>query len=254
MIAVNEKKKLDFVTIGLFDTDAEWIHPTVTVETYELIYVTAGCVQMFEGDQRYTLGVGDALLLSPGIVHGGTLVSTGHTAFYWLHFYCDDVAAWGLFKQQALPPTAEKSLREIMHLNGEDRELAEVALARFLLETRTHGACKSKLAYEVREYVRIHAAKGVRVDELAERFGYSGDHLSRVYKQEFGHDLKAGITKARLLQIESLLLNTEASVKEIAETCGFADENLFLKFFKYHEKMTPREYRNRCFHIHMNNK
>ena len=254
MIALNETKKLDFVTIGLFDTDREWIHPTVTVETHELIYVTAGEVKIYEGQARHTLRKGDAILLSPGIEHGGFEKSFGRTSFYWLHFYTDDISAWASAKCPSLPPTAERDLREIMHFAASDRELAELSLARFLLEMRASGDYGNRLAHEVREYVRVHSSEELRVERLARQFGYSGDYLSRVYKQEFGHDLKEGITRGRLRYIESLLVNTDSSVKEIAVACGFADENLCSKFFKYHTGLTPTAFRKRFFHIHMNNK
>ncbi|MBE6589644.1 MAG: AraC family transcriptional regulator [Ruminococcaceae bacterium] len=252
MIALGKNKTLEFVKIGLFDTDATWIHPTVTVSTYELICVVAGSVHLFEGDETYTLEAGDSILLFPGVEHGGLSESHGRTAFYWLHFHAEDMSAWGIGKQPRLPANAEKTFREIMHSAQTDMELSEVLLARMLLETRRAGEYKSKLAYEVREYIRIHAAKNLRVEGIARLFGYSGDHLSRVYREEFGHDLKEGIVRARLLHAESLLLNTTYSIKEIAAMSGFADENLFVKFFKYHEKITPRTYRNRFFHVHMN--
>ena len=252
MIILDNKKNLDFVKIGLFDTVAEWIHPTVKVNTYELIYVVAGNVHLFEGDTRYSLTKGEAILLEPGKVHGGFQSSTGRTSFYWLHFYTDDISAWDPVKHQALPATAERSLREIMHHASGRRELAELAVARFLLELKETGERGDKLAFEVREYIRIHAAEPLRVGGLARKFGYSGDHLSRIYRREFGHDLKEGITRGRMLYIESLLVNTDYTVKEIAEQCGFADENLFTKFFKYHAQVTPSDYRNRFFRINMN--
>ena len=136
MIILDNKKNLNFVKMGLFDTIAEWIHPTVTLNTYELIYVVAGVVHLFEGETRYTLTKGEAILLEPGIVHGGFQTSSGHTSFYWLHFLTDDISAWDPVKTQTLPATAERSLREIMHHSIGRRELAELAFARFLLELK----------------------------------------------------------------------------------------------------------------------
>ena len=252
MITLDKGKNLQFVTIGLFDTDAEWIHPIVTVETYELIFVMAGEVSIYEGERRFTVRPGETLLLSPHVEHGGFQKSVGRTAFYWLHFHTDDIGAWGLDQQPMMSPHIEKSLREIMHLWQTEKELAELMLVKLLLESRMANEYKNKIAYEVREYLRVHAREALRVDAVARRFGYSGDHLSRIYKQEFGHDLKEGIVRQRLAYIESLLLNTEYSVKEIAHMSGFEDENIFVKFFKYHEGLTPKNYRNRFFHIHMN--
>ena len=75
-----------------------------------------------------------------------------------------------------------------------------------------------------------------------------------MYKREYGYDIKSGIIKQRLAYIESLLINTDYSVKEIAAMCGFDDENNFVKFFKYHEHTTPTLFRNKFFYVHMNNR
>ena len=131
--------------------------------------------------------------------------------------------------------------------------MTELTLAKFFLDSHAAKEYKSKPVYEVREYIRVHVREKLRVEQLARDFGYSPDHLSRLYKQEFGHDLKEDIVRHKLSDMESLLLNTDYSIKEIAEICGFEDENSFTQFFKYHEKLAPRTYRNRFFHIHMNN-
>lgn len=254
MITLENGLTMQFANIGLFDTDTEWIHPTVTVDSYELIYALAGDVRIREGERYYCVHPGEMLLLAPHVEHGGFERNTGRTSFYWLHFYTSDVGAWEIPKLAVAPHNTEKALREIMHLWQTDKTLTELTLAKFLLENRQRADSRGKLAYEVREYLRVHAREALRVEGVAKRFGYSADHLSRVWRAEFGQDLKAGITKHRLAEIESLLINTDYSIKEIAALTGFEEENAFVKFFKYHEKVTPSAYRNRFFGIHMNNK
>ncbi|MBQ9773218.1 MAG: helix-turn-helix transcriptional regulator [Clostridia bacterium] len=254
MIEIEKSLQLQFSSIGRFETYAEWIHPCVTVDTYELILVLAGDVKIYEGERQFCAHPGQMLLLEPGVEHGGYERNVGHTAFYWLHFSTNEIAAWGIPKLETAPHNAEKALRELMHLWQTQKSLAEITLAKFLLENRAGAEYKNKLAYEVREYVRVHARESLRVDAVARHFGYSADHLSRLFRREFGYDLKEGIVRQRLAYAESLLINTDYSVKEIAATCGFEDENLFVKFFKYHEKITPVMYRNRFFGIHMNNR
>lgn len=255
MIEFEKRLTLNFSNIGLFDTNAEWIHPTVTIDSYELIFVLSGDVEIFEGTRRYCVHAGEMLLLEPHIEHGGCKKNTGHTSFYWLHFYTNDVFAWQIPKLARAPHNTERVLREMMHLWWQaQRELTELTLAKYLLDSCARTEYKNKLAYEVREYLRIHASAELRVSEVAKHFGYSADHLSRLYRREFGHDLKEGITRQRLAHVESLLINTDYSIKEIAALSGFADENIFVKFFKYHEGVSPKMYRNRYFEIHMNNR
>ena len=53
---------------------------------------------------------------------------------------------------------------------------------------------------------------------------------------------------------KDLLLTTDLSVKEIAAQMEFAEENLFIKYFIYHEEISPVKFRNKYFNTHMNNK
>lgn len=141
-----------------------------------------------------------------------------------------------------------------MHLQETNHTLAELALAKFLLELNTQEQFGSRRAYEIMEFIRINAHRALTVTDVANRFGYSPDHLSKILKREFGYDTKTAIVKKRLDHIESLLINTDYSIKEIAEQTNFDDENKFVKFFKYHEELTPTQFRNRYFHVHMNSK
>ena len=254
MICMDDSLRLDFANMGLFTTDAPWSHPVVTVETYELIYVLEGEVRIYEADQRYTLSPRQRLLLAPGREHGGFGGrNSGRTSFYWLHFHSPEIAAWKLPKQDLFSADTEKELRALMHDAQTDRRLAELRLAALLLPSAGRE-CKNRTVYEVQEYLRLHAAEPLTVASVAGQFAYSAGHLSKLWRKEFGCDLKTGIVAARMKHIEALLLNTGDSVKAIARQSGFEDENVFVKFFRYHRGMTPTGYRNQFFRVHRNEK
>ena len=244
-------QSLTFSNMGLFDSETKWIHPEITVDSYELIFVIEGSVYIAEGGKEYELFKGDMLLLSPFIPHKGYRESKGHTSFFWLHFYCSSSA---LLPPKVSKPSSvcERTMREIMHYQYSDKRVAEVTFLKFLLERDKPSGAKNKIAYEVEEYIRINSHRALSVSTLAERFGYSPDHLSRLLSKEFGYDCKRAIIKKRLDFIESQLLNTDFSIKEVAEICGFEDENAFVKFYKYHTSSTPSQFRRRFFYTHMN--
>lgn len=254
MISVNGTE-LTHSGMGLFDSDKDWIHPTVTVSTYEIIYVVEGEVHIREGEASYDLVKGDLLVLAPNVEHGGTRVSHGRTSFYWLHYRCSSPESLNLPKRFA-PDEVDtlRTLGELMHLQQADPVLAELALARFLFECGKEAEYGNKKVREIAAYIRANSRFPLSVAEIAERYGYSPDHLSRMFKKEFGYDAKTAVVKNRLEYIESRLLNSEYSIKEIAAQCGFEDENSFVKFFKYHTKTTPTLFRNRFFHVHINSK
>lgn len=253
MIILENNLKLDFSNMGLFKTESTWSHPHTKTLTYELIFCLAGEIMMYEDESRYTLHEGDLLLLNPNILHGGFADSTGITKFYWLHFRTDNISAWNIPKLSTLPRNTEKDFREIMHYSQSNNIIAEMLLAKLLLEISEKKDYKNKIAFEVREYVRINADKPLTVSSVASHFRFSEDYISKLFKNEFGHNLKSEIIRQRLSFIESLLVNTDDSIKEIARKTSFEDENTFVKFFKYHEKTTPTLFRKKIFKVHMNN-
>lgn len=253
MISIEGGGSLSFSSMGLFRTDEPWTHPVITVDSYELIHVLENDVLIYEGDARCRVAPGELLMLSPHREHGGYgEKNRGTTSFYWLHFYTPDITAWQLPVKRKMPADTEKELREILHFSLTDVRLAELELARFLIQASAERECGSRTAYELREYLRLNASRPLTVAEVAAHFGYSCDHLSRLYRREFGCDLKRGIVGARLRHIEALLLNTDYPLKTIAHMCGFGDENALVKFFGYHEGISPTSYRSRFFRVHRN--
>ena len=252
MLLLDNALSVSYRNMGLFDTDEPWIHPTVCNPTCQLLYVLAGTVDLFEGETRYTLRPGEMLVLDPNVTHGGASESRGHVSFYWLHFETNDLSLWNLPKRADVPPETETVFRELMHLSYSSPRAAELTLAKFLTDLGAETERRSPLAFELQEFIRVHARKPLRVGQLSKRFGYSPDRLSRIYRAEFGCSLKEGVCRARLGCVENYLLNTDFSIGEIAAATGFEDANALTKFFSYHEKMSPLAYRRKFYHIHMN--
>ena len=55
--------QLEASIAGLFYTDKDWIHPTTSIETYEIILVLNGTVYIEEDGKKYTLERNNLLLL-----------------------------------------------------------------------------------------------------------------------------------------------------------------------------------------------
>lgn len=254
MITISDHVTLEHGAMGLFETKNDWIHPTVTVDTHELIYGIDGELKIFEEDERFTVRPGDLLFLEANRLHGGFDLTKGHTSFYWLHFKTSDLEFWNLPKLCKPLPECRRSLREIIHDSLTDRIVCELSLAKLMLELRSDRTGRSKTAHEIKEYIRINADTPLTVAEVARRFEYSVDHVSKLYKNEFGESLKTAIIGARLNHIDSMLLHTNHSIKEIAAETGFACENDFLKFYKYNKRTTPSRFRNTYFRIKMNSR
>lgn len=257
-----ELRKLDmnniiFSSIGLFDSDHEWIHPEIKVKTYEIIYVTEGVVSLFEGDSTYELKKGDLVLLKPDTLHGGLKKSYSRTSFYWLHFsgdfpfefcgYINNFVGAGMFRE--LIHYANSAIR--------DSDALRIITEHILLNIKSAhlNENKNKLAREIHEWIRINVKAGLTAKTVAAHFDYNSEHISRVIKKEYGISLKKIIDKFLCDKFENLLLNTNYSLKEISAMLGF-DNDLSspINFFKYHKKISPSTFRKKYSEIHMNSK
>lgn len=78
---------------------------------------------------------------------------------------------------------------------------------------------------------------------LAARSGLSLQRLARLTKRLFGLTTRQFITKTRVAAASRLLLESDRSIAEIAQACGFYDHSAFTRAFRSATGVTPSEYR-----------
>ena len=94
----------------------------------------------------------------------------------------------------------------------------------------------------------------LKVEEVSEHLGYNADYISRLFKANYGKSLKEYINDVKISHIKQLLLTSNLSLTDIACSTGFDDYKYFLKFFKYHEGVTPTQFLKSYTKTHINNK
>lgn len=243
----------NYINGGLFKSAGNWIHPKRKIESNELIFVTEGTVYIEEAGVEYILRKNDVLFLEKGKFHGGFKESTD-VKFYWVHFKC------GLdFKTKTVDgkrlAILFKQLLHYEYTSSYPREACELCFKLIKIELESETEMKSgKLCGEVREWIRLNCNRVMDVKTVAGHFNYNSDYLCRIFKANYGVNLKEYINIQRCEYIKMLLLSPEISLEEAAEQTGFESYHAFLKYFKYHEGITPTKYKNAYFNIHMNNK
>ena len=248
--------ELKFTNMGYFVGGEGWIHPDVTIDTYEIVFVTGGEVYIREGETDYVLKKGDLFVLRPHIRHAGYQKSD-NTSFFWLHFRAEEYEEIGTYFYH---PSAyhhyELLFRRLNHLATirADKRIIECELALMLLENKVIHDGQSKLFSDVADYVKVHIAEAPTVVSVSDAFGYHPDYLSKLFVKNTGMSLKKYIDRERNGFVKSMLLNTNLTVKEIAYAAHFVDDGAFVKFFRYHSGETPTEFRSRYHATHTNNK
>jgi AraC-like DNA-binding protein len=81
------------------------------------------------------------------------------------------------------------------------------------------------------------------LDDLADAAGISASRLQHVFSFDQGVPLRLAARNALLTKAETLLKNTQLSVKEVQASVGFESASGFCRAFKRRYGLSPREYR-----------
>jgi AraC family transcriptional regulator len=98
-------------------------------------------------------------------------------------------------------------------------------------------------ARKVRDYIDSHITGPVLVADLCALIDRSEAHFSRSFKRSFGESPHAFVIRRRLELAGRYMLQTDASLSDIALQCGFTDQAHLCKHFRQSTGQTPAAWR-----------
>jgi len=98
---------------------------------------------------------------------------------------------------------------------------------------------------ELQLWILDHLDEDLPLERLASAASMSSRHFSRRFKAELGVTPAAYVGRLRLEEARRRLESGASSLKDVARTCGFADEQNLRRAFRRHVGVAPREYRER---------
>lgn len=200
----------------------------------------------------------EILILEPNKRHYGYQESED-TEFFWLHWYSDTNVLSGI---KHIRPENSYSIslyfRQLMdaRVTQKSGEILDY-LTRLILAEVYYNRKQMNVnpnAEKIAAWIKANNNSSLTVSHIAERFGYNVDYLNRLFKNNFSKGIKQYINEERLKYIKKLMLSEHLSLKEVALRAGFEDYKYFLKFFKYHEGITPTEYEKQFAKIYINSR
>lgn len=105
-----------------------------------------------------------------------------------------------------------------------------------------HSETEEKIL-KVQQHMDQHFGEPLKMDDLAKQFYISSCYLSHKFKELTGLSPKQYLSSVRLKNASILLLNSDLTVSEIAETVGFSDHSNFIKSFKKIYGVLPKDFR-----------
>lgn len=96
---------------------------------------------------------------------------------------------------------------------------------------------------EALRFIREHACRGIRVDDVLESVTVSRSKLQRLFREELGRTIHETIARERIRRVERLLVETELDYEDIARRSGFAYLGYMSTVFRRATGVTPAAYR-----------
>jgi AraC-type DNA-binding domain-containing proteins len=78
---------------------------------------------------------------------------------------------------------------------------------------------------------------------MAEKLHISCGHLQNIYKDTFFISCMSEVIESRITYAKELLIESNLSISEVSNLCGYQNEVHFMKQFKKLTTLTPTEYR-----------
>ena len=98
---------------------------------------------------------------------------------------------------------------------------------------------------EVLKYIDVNYNKNITLSQLAAVMNISPMYFSNYFKSTFRISPKQYILNKRLMESQRLLIESRLSIKEIAYTVGFENENYFSEFFTSKVGISANKFRKR---------
>ena len=117
-------------------------------------------------------------------------------------------------------------------------------LAEYLTKTNRISDYNDKLPKLIKEYINKNYSQKITLSILSQKFECCNATLTKSFKNEYNLSIMSYLLSIRLEKSKEMIIKTRKSFKEIANECGFYDQNYFSKLFTKQYGISPTEFRS----------
>lgn len=151
-----------------------------------------------------------------------------------------------------LAATINKLIKECMSTSITKDVLADLTLQELLIriiQTQTTKSIDDGIViqtnnpiYEVTEFIKLNLKENINLKILSEKACMSTTSFYRFFKRELGMSPIEYVLNEKIKHAKKLLKNPGIQINEVCYLSGFEDANYFIRLFKKHEGITPKQY------------
>ena len=234
---------------------------------HEVTFITSGTGVLVCDRLECRCSVGDLQIVSKGTRHN--IIADPGSELRYIHFAFD----FEDFKPQTLAEFYGQCKHMLLHDNGNIRQVLNMLVDEYISDLHFRDIMKSSLAhaaliliwrkanlpsvesrpiikadpmgntvYNIIKYIDHHMDTKLTVSSIAKKFSYTGEYLSRLFKEKTGTPLKKYMLTMKMRYAQTLLSEGKCTLSEIAELMGYATTQAFCKAFKNETGYTPKQF------------
>ena len=263
---VSVGKEMIFSYRNTYYTKEDFDEGLHTHDYYELLIYADGEVEYVNEDTVMRPEPLSAIWFVPGEMHTARLISNSQYERYVLYFSKDFFECGGkctpildfTHNRKAIIkiPTIKKTeflrvLHNAIKAAKSDKSYAELLLKSYLIqvfemlnapELRSEsGKIHMESMAKIKKYIDAEYPNISSIMEVAERFFYSREHLSRSFKQIYNVSISEYLRNRRV--VESIKLLSSMTIAEAAYAVGFKYQSAYISAFKSYMGYLPSEYK-----------
>ena len=231
----------------------------------EVVLITEGTGVFFLDERKQTVSVGDLLVYNANIIHD-EMSTPANT----VGLYCIGVGGLrmpGLPENTLLPreqgcvfPTGDcfgelRSLYElIFHCLGTEEPRTEAVCHSLMTAILTKALAVAEggrtvpvesdvLAVRIKAYIDTHFSEPLTLQDIGDALRVSPYYLAHVFRDVYGYAPMKYLTRRRIGEAQTLLLDTDLPVGRVAELVGYETQTHFNAQFVRHTGMPPGRFR-----------
>lgn len=251
-----------------FDMKEAHVHPF-----YEIYYLLSGKRRIFVNHTIYVVNKGDIMAIEKGALHRTTYLSDKSHERIAINFTDEFIKP--LYEEfgkevvlkcfqnphMTIPASRREYIDYLMQQMQYEYKISDIFSKRLLKnhlyelliflircqEFQYHTIeeldAVDEVIQDVAKYICQNFNMQITLEDAAKQANMSSAYFSRKFKRTTGFGFKEYLSNIRLKEAATLLLETNASITDIALRCGYNDSNYFGDVFKKVKGISPHQYR-----------
>ena len=261
----NAKEMLFYLTsCGHYYTNSDYLVRRDYYHSSLLFYLIEGQMSVTTGGKKEIIKAGQMCLLDCMGAH--EYRSMGHAEFIWAHLGGSNFPT---FQKRILqtynsfvfpvshPEEARRLLEQFTYTHRNNQTVSEWRISEqiyhlliFLLDQNPSAeageAGNTRLSESTRdamEFIRIHYAEPISLEDIAQAVSLSQYHFSRVFKRDCGYSPHEFLMITRMDRAMYLLKTTDQPIKVVSRLVGYQNETTFTNAFTSRIGLSPSKFR-----------